>query len=98
MKEKELREIAKCEICGKPFGHTNLPMFFRIQIERWGLNIDAVTRQQGLTMVLGGSAKLAMVMGPNEDMAEKMFSKEITVCMECATKQICIMQLTEEKK
>lgn len=45
--------------------------------------MDVITRQQGLTMMIG-HAGLAQVMGPDEDMAEKIYEAEITVCEECA--------------
>lgn len=62
MKEKELREHADCSICGKPIGNSGLPLFWKVTVERFGLNVDAVKRQQGLGMMLG--AHIAMVMGP----------------------------------
>lgn len=97
MKEKELREIAKCVMCGKGVGHTGLPLFWRIRIERYGLNMDAIQRQQGLTMSLGGHAVLAAVMGPQEDMAKKILSKEITLCEECATEKQTVIAVLAEK-
>ena len=96
MKEQELREIATCAMCGQKIGHTGLPLFWRVRIERYALKIDAIQRQQGLTMMLGGQATLAAVMGSYEDMAEKILSKEITVCEECAMKQTVIAVLAED--
>ncbi len=98
MKEKELREIANCALCGKGIGHTRLPLFWRVRIERYAVKMDAVQRQQGLTMMLGGHATLAGVMGPNEDMAEQMSSVEITVCETCAVeKRLPVAALAEEE-
>ena len=96
MKEKELRECAVCARCGKKIGATGLPLFWRVRIERYGLKIDALKRQQGLTMMLGGHAILAQVMGTDEDMAEKISSKEVTICEDCCTKLTCIAALAEE--
>jgi len=87
MKEKELREAAICGICNKPIGASGVPLFYRVRIERYGLNAKALQRQQGLTMVLGGHAPLAAVMGPNEDMADKIFSAEVTVCETCSSEK-----------
>jgi len=93
MKEKELREAATCEICKKPIGASGVPLFYRVRIERYGLNAQALQRQQGLAMVLG-HAKLAAFMGPNEDMADKISSTEFTVCETCSSeKQIRIAVL-----
>lgn len=47
MKEKELREVAECANCHKPFGHTGLPLFWRIRIERIGVKLGVVRRQMG---------------------------------------------------
>jgi len=96
MKEKELREVATCVLCGKAIGNTGLPLFWRVRIERYGLKADAMRRQQGLGMMIGG--QLAQVMGPDEDLAEKTFSTEITVCETCATKPelTCVAVLAEK--
>lgn len=85
MKEKELREIAKCGLCGLPFGHTGLPLFWRVTIERYGVDAAAVRRQTGLGMMLSSPA-LAQVMGADEDMAKPMMEPvKLTVCEACAT-------------
>ena len=97
MKEKELRKAAKCVICGKGIGHTRLPLFWRVRIERWGLKMDALQRQQGLAMILGGHALLASVMGPDEDMAEKISSIEVTICETCAMEENLPVALLAEK-
>ena len=99
MKEKELRENAKCKMCGKGIGHTRLPLFWRVKIQRYGIKIDALERQQGLTMMLGGHALLAQVMGPDEDMADKISEVEITLCEKCAVEeQWPVAALAEEKE
>ncbi len=93
MKEDELREHAKCSMCKKGIGHTGLPLFWTLIIDRHGLKPDAVARSQNLAMYLG-SASLGMVMGPNEDMTEKMIdTKSITLCEECA---MPVMELLEK--
>lgn len=95
MKEKELREVAICAMCENKIGHTGLPLFWRVRIRRYGLKTDAIKRQQGLTMMLDGHALLAQVMGPDEDMAEKILETEITVCEKCAMDQTCVAALAE---
>lgn len=95
MEEDELRKVAKCNVCGKPIGHTGLPFFWRVRLERYGLKLDAIRRQDGLTMMLGDHAALARVMGPNEDMTKTMLSVEITVCETCAMKPEPVMVLAE---
>lgn len=85
MRESELRKHANCSMCGKGIGHTRIPLFWRVRIERFGLDAGALTRQQGLTMMLGGSAALAAVMGADEDMAKPVMEPiTITLCERCA--------------
>ena len=96
MKEKELRKIGTCKMCGKGIGQSQLPLFWRVRIRRYGVKMGAVTRQQGLTMMLGGHGLLAQVMGPDEDMAEIMSDVEVTICEDCCCKQIPIAVLADE--
>ena len=98
MREKELREVAECRMCGKAIGHTGLPLFWRVRIRRYGLKVDAISQQQGLAMMLGGRGDLAQIMGPDKDMAEIITDVEITLCERCATeKRWPVMALVEEK-
>ena len=87
MKEKELRKPAICSICKNKIGHTKLPLFWTVQVKRYGIKAGALQRQAGLTMMLGGNALLAGAMGPNEDMAECINTVNITVCEDCAINQ-----------
>ncbi len=98
MKESELREVAKCVICGKGIMHSGLPLFYRVRIVRYGLKMNAIKRQQGMAEMLDGHALLAEIMGPNEDMAEQILSKEITVCETCSVKQTSVAELAMEDK
>jgi hypothetical protein len=95
MKEKELRQHAKCSLCRKPIMHAGLPLFYRVTVERFGIDMRAAQRQQGLGMML--SPSLAMVMGPDEDMAMPMMEPvTITVCEHCSTEMApCIAALPE---
>ena len=95
MKEKELRECSTCVLCGRKIGACGVPIFYRVRIRRYGLDMRACQRQDGLGMMLGNS-KLAEIMGPGEDLAKDLGSSEVTLCMECGTeKQISIAILEE---
>lgn len=61
-------DFTPCCRCGKGVMHTGLPLFFRITIERMGVDAKAVQRQHGLEQLLGGHAGIAHAMGPDEDM------------------------------
>ena len=96
MKEKELRKHATCSVCGRPIGHTGLPLFWTVKIERHGIKMDVVRRQDGLTAMLGGNAMLAEVMGTNEDMTEPVMEPvELTVCETCAMEDYSVAALAE---
>ena len=80
-------------MCGKKIGHTGLPFFWRVKVERYVLDIEACRRQQGLGMMLGGT--LAQVLGPDEDLAKKILCAEITLCEDCAMEPHCVFELAE---
>ena len=94
MKERELRAIAKCAICDKPFGHSGLPLFYRVTIERYGVDLSAVKRQDGLGAMLG-SAALAQVMGEDAEMATVIDSGCLTVCEPCSLGPEPVAELLE---
>jgi len=98
MRENELRKHATCSVCRKKIGESKVPLFWTVKIERHGLKMDALNRQQGLAMRLGGNAMLANVMGPNEEMTTPMMGPVVaTVCENCCTKNVCIAQLAEQE-
>lgn len=83
MKEAELRQHTTCSMCKKPIGHTKLPLFWRVTVERFEIDLVAVQRQTGLGFMLGPD--LASVMGPDETMARPVMDpKVLTVCETCA--------------
>lgn len=84
MNEDELRKHATCDLCKKRIGHTGLPLFWRVRIERFGIDLAAVKRQDGLGAFLGNS-QLARVMGDDPVMAKPaMEAKTLTLCETCA--------------
>jgi len=97
MKEKELRENSICSFCGEKIGNGGL-FFWRIRLERFGVDIRAVSRQQGLTMMLGGHAQLAMAMGLDEEMAIPVMAPlTLVVCDPCGEKEKSIERLAETR-
>lgn len=83
MKERKLRQHQTCSACHQPIGHTGLPLFTVAKVERHGIKMDAVKRQDGLAALLGGNAFLAGVMGPDEDMTQLLDSFTVTLCETC---------------
>ncbi len=97
MKQAELRNHTTCNKCRKPVGHTRLPLFWRVTIERFGIDLSAVRRQDGLSALIGSSV-IAAAMGPDEDLAVPVMDKlTLTICEECAcsTEPLCIAALAE---
>ena len=45
MKERELREHATCSLCNQRIGHTGLPLFWTVKIERLTAERDDLRRQ-----------------------------------------------------
>lgn len=97
MKEHELRAHATCSLCRKKIGATGIPLFYRVTVERFGVKLDAVRRQAGLEMMLGGHVRIAQAMGPDEDMATPVMEKLVlVVCESCSTEQWhCVAGLVE---
>jgi hypothetical protein len=96
MKEAELRQHATCSACGKKVLAAGLPLFWRVTIERFGVDMQACQRQQGLSMMLGSPA-LASVMGPDEDLAKPVMDKVVaTVCESCVLSSMPIAMLAEK--
>lgn len=97
MKEAELRKHARYNLCHRLIGESGLPLFWRVTIERFGLDLRAIEAQQGLAMMMG-NAFLAGVMGPDRDMAKPvMDAAVITVCETCCTKSTCVAAMSEAR-
>lgn len=97
MKRAELLKHATCNLCGKPVGHTGIPLFWKVTVERFGVDLRAVQRQDALGTFVG-SQILGAVMGPDEDLAKPMMDKPAiaTVCEACGTgKQTMVAILAE---
>lgn len=100
MNERYLRKHAVCSLCEEPIGHTGLPLFWRVTVERFGLDMRAVQQQDGLAAMLNSPA-LAQIMGPDREMAKAMMDPVVlTVCELCASKPsaICMDALSAAEK
>jgi hypothetical protein len=85
MKAAELRQHQTCGLCHKKVLHTGLPLFWRVTVERFGVDMRAVLRADGLAAMLGSGA-LAAAMGPDEDLATPVGEPSVlAVCEHCAT-------------
>ena len=85
LKERELRALATCAMCSQKVGHTGVPRLWRVTIEQYVLDLNAISRQTGLAMLLGGNGVLAAAMGTDEDMARRVGEATVfAVCERCA--------------
>jgi hypothetical protein len=88
MKAADLLMHAKCSVCLNPIGHTQLPLFWVVRVERHGIDLRAVQRHDGLAMMLG-SAHLAEIMGPDEELTQPVMEAiELTVCERCMMERL----------
>ncbi len=93
MKQSELQ---KCIVCNKGMMHTGIPLFYKVTFARMGVDMGAVQRQNGLEQMLGGSAALASVFSPNEDIASPIDGEStVLICEECSCKQIVLAEIAE---
>jgi hypothetical protein len=77
------RELQRCALCDKGVGHGNYPLFWRLRIERFAVDVASVRRQHGLELMLGSPA-LARVMGPDADLAKAIYGPhQVLVCESC---------------
>jgi hypothetical protein len=84
MKERELRQHLTCHLCNQKIMASGLPLFWRVTVERFGLDLQAIQRQSGLEAMFNGNAFIAAAMGPDEDMATSMMEPVVlTVCETC---------------
>jgi hypothetical protein len=83
MKEAELREYARCACCNRLVGESGVPLFWKVTIERYGMDVQAMTRQNALARIVG-NPRIANALGPDEDMAHAMMPPHVlAVCETC---------------
>lgn len=93
MKQDELKKHTKCSMCGEGIARSGLPLFSVVTFQRYGLNMQAIRRQDGLSAFIGHS-EIASVMGPNEDMAKPIGGPvKSTVCETCLMKPYLLARL-----
>lgn len=84
------KDIQKCALCGLGVMHCGLPMFWRVKLQRMGIDATAVRQTAGLEMMMG-SVALARAMGPDPDIAKPITDERtIIICEPCAGEQTSI--------
>ena len=96
MKKSELKN---CVLCGKGMMHSGDIQFYRLSLESFVVDGNAVQETAGLEMMMGGGsfgATMAGVMGPNQDIAKQMFeNKNMFLCSPCVLGGACVTSLIE---
>lgn len=76
-------EIQKCAVCGLGLMHGGNVTAYRFKVDHLVMDLRAIQRQHGLEQFLG-SAPMAAIMGPNEDLAKEITTAVGLVCEPCA--------------
>jgi len=88
------RDLQRCASCGN---RHEAAVLYRVTVETFGLDLGAIRRQIGLGMMMGGNAAIAQVMGPDEDMAKRIDTSTVILCLDCATRIPVLAAMEGEK-
>ena len=79
-------DFTKCAGCGRGVAHTGLPLFWRVKLERMGINHRAVQQADAMERYMGGAVALARVFEDPEiaKPIEGIEAKTVLVCEQCA--------------
>lgn len=94
------KDFKPCAICHKGVMHTGLPLFWRVHIERIGVDMQAAQRQHGLEQFFGGTlpgaVALADVFSDGAPIGKPMDEgKTVLVCETCAMADMPVAELAE---
>ena len=85
------QDFKPCALCGKGVAHTGMPLFWRVHIERMGIDSKAAQRHHGIEQFFGGSTPgavaLADVFSDGAPLAKPLTEVQVLVCEQCATEQ-----------
>lgn len=86
-------EMQRCALCGEGVMWQGLPVFWRLTVQRMGVDLAAVRQVAGLEMLIGNVA-IARALGPDPDIARPLGEeRSIVVCEGCAAQETSIYQL-----
>lgn len=90
------RDIKPCALCGQGVMHNNLLTFYRVSLEHYVVDLDAISRQHGFEQFMGNPA-IAQAMGPDADLAKQLPGRDgpVTVCCSCAMQPGALMHIAE---
>ncbi len=88
------REITPCACCGKGLAKGG-PILYRLQLERFVLNPQAIQHAAGLEMMIGPA--LASIMGPDADLAAHLDTDAMLVCGDCILRMPQLLRESDER-
>jgi hypothetical protein len=89
------REITKCVCCGKGLSHGGLPLFWRVTLERFGLDAGAVRRTGAMEQYFDSPA-IAEVFSTGEPLGRRVdLSGPMLLCEPCVMDGARIVALWE---
>lgn len=91
------KDFRPCAFCGKGVMHTGLPLFWRVCIERMGVDLVAAQRQHGMEVFFGGNVGIADVFNDGAPIANPLQDSEktILICERCAMEPKAIAEILE---
>lgn len=88
-------DFKKCAICGKGMMHTGLPLFWRVRIQRMGIDVREVERAHGMEQFMGGNVAIARVFHDPDVGIPIREPIEVLLCETCATESHPLALLAE---
>ena len=91
-------DFTPCAICGKGVAHTGVPLFYRVRIERMGIDHRAVQHASGMEQYFGGAVAIARVFADPEIASRIGDETTILVCESCSVESHPLAMLAERGK
>ena len=79
------RDIKPCISCGQGVMHENNIVFYRVKLEQFIADVNAIRQGAGLEMMLGGNAAIAAALY-DPDLAQRLSEGEALLCQPCFLK------------
>lgn len=82
------RDLKPCGLCGKGLMHAHAVVFYKVTVQQFVIDMNAVRELAGMELMLGKAAPLAEILGSvNEIAFAPVPASAMLVCLECATMQ-----------
>lgn len=86
--ETEIRasQVQQCGLCQQGIMHNQMPVFYVLRIQRFGVHLPGIQRTHGMEQFFGGNVQLARAMGADEVIAKSITPEGlIWICESCST-------------